>query len=83
MILALCFGILNQRILVKPFAMPENRSGNLNRGIRCEDTNDVAGRIAKPGNATPELGAGGTLNIFQQPAHDAVEQLYLIFGEFA
>ncbi len=83
MALALCFGILNQRILVEPFAVPQNRSGNLDRGIRCQDANNVAWGVGKPGNAASEPGAGGTFDVFEQLAHDVVEQLNLIFGKMA
>jgi hypothetical protein len=66
MTLALCFGILNQRILVKPFTMPENRSGNLDRDIRCKHANDIERGVGKPGNPASEPGAGGALDIFEQ-----------------
>jgi hypothetical protein len=68
MILALDFRILNQRILVKPFAVLQYRSGNLNRSICCEDANDVARRIGEPCNATSKLRAGGPLDILEKLA---------------
>src|SRR3984957_10343209 len=65
MILALGLGVLHQDILAKPFAVLQHRAGNLDRGVGCEDTNDVGRRIGKPGNATSELRADGTLDIFE------------------
>ena len=46
MIMALGSGILDQGILVKSFAVPENGSGHLYRGIRCEDAMTSVGKRA-------------------------------------
>ena len=81
MVLALGLGVVDQRGLVEPFAVREEGTRDLDRGIRGQHADDLARRVGKPGDTAAELRAGRTFDIFEQPAHHGVEQLDLIVGE--
>ncbi len=83
MVLAFNFGIFEQQLFIKPFTVQENWTSDLDSVIECERANGLGWRIRTFGKSTSKLRAGGTLDIFQQLAHNTVEQLNLIFGEFA